>query len=287
MPTLPSAGLGSRHIEVTRVGFGAWAIGGHGWAFSWGSQDDDQSIGAIRRAVDLGVGWIDTAAVYGIGHSEEVVGRALKDIPTSDRPMVFTKGGRFVNPHKPTDPPWSDLRPESIRREIEGSLRRLGVERIDLYQIHWPEKPEVTPLEESWGQMARLVDEGKARAIGVSNFTVELLERIERIRHVDSLQPPFSLIRRGSVADVIPWAAAHGTGVIVYSPMQAGILTDGFSRERIAGMLTGLFDSEAFAHAFVGAGESLANWWLEHPEESKQRIAQLLMDVAAVAVEPV
>jgi aryl-alcohol dehydrogenase-like predicted oxidoreductase len=217
------------------VGFGAWAIGGSGWAYGWGPQDDSRSIAAIHEAVRRGVNWIDTAAIYGLGHSEEVVAQALRGIPRAERPHVFTKGGMVPDPTRPYDEPQRTLQPASIRREVEASLTRLGVERIDLYQFHWPDALG-TPIEESWGEMARLVDEGKVRAAGVSNFDLALLERAEAIRHVDSLQPPFSLIRRKSGADVIPWAAAHGTGVIVYSPMQSGILTDTFSAERLATM---------------------------------------------------
>jgi aryl-alcohol dehydrogenase-like predicted oxidoreductase len=227
--------LGSTDLELTTVGFGAWAIGGGGWAYGWGPQDDDASVAAILHAVDRGVNWIDTAAIYGLGHSEEVVGRALRELPAAERPFVFTKGGMVHDPARPFAEPRHNLEPASIRREVEGSLRRLGVERIDLYQFHWPDKTG-TPIEESWGEMARLVDEGKVRAVGVSNFDVALLERAEAVRHVDSVQPPFSLIRRDAGADVIPWAAAHNTGVIVYSPMQSGILTDTFSAKRLAAM---------------------------------------------------
>jgi aryl-alcohol dehydrogenase-like predicted oxidoreductase len=227
--------LGTTDLDITTVGFGAWAIGGGGWAFGWGPQDDASSVAAIRHAVDRGVNWVDTAAIYGLGHSEEVVGRALREIPAAERPYVFTKGGMIPDRSRPYDEPQRNLQPASIRREVEASLARLGVERIDLYQFHWPDAIG-TPVEDSWGEMARLVEEGKVRAAGVSNFDVALLERAEAIRHVDSLQPPFSLIRRDSGADVIPWAAAHGTGVIVYSPMQSGILTDTFSAERLAAM---------------------------------------------------
>jgi aryl-alcohol dehydrogenase-like predicted oxidoreductase len=227
--------LGTSGLKVTHVGFGAWAIGGGGWAYGWGSQDDTDSVTAIKHAVASGINWVDTAAVYGLGHSEEVVGRALREIPAAERPYVFTKGGQVGDPTRPFDEPQRNLRPESIRNEVEASLRRLGVERIDLYQFHWPDNIG-TPIEESWGEMARLIDEGKVRAGGVSNFDIGLLERAERVRHVDSLQPPFSLIHRQSGADVIPWSAAHGTGVIVYSPMQSGILTDTFSRERVEQM---------------------------------------------------
>jgi aryl-alcohol dehydrogenase-like predicted oxidoreductase len=222
-------------LEITTVGFGAWAIGGGGWAYGWGPQDDAGSIASIRHAVHRGVNWIDTAAIYGLGHSEEVVGRALREIPASERPFVFTKCGMIPNRERPYEEPARDLRPESIRREAEASLRRLGVERIDLYQFHWPDRAGA-PIEDSWREMERLVDEGKVRAVGVSNFDVALLERAESMRHVDSLQPPFSLVRRDAAADVIPWAAAHGTGVIVYSPMQSGLLTDTFSVKRLASM---------------------------------------------------
>jgi aryl-alcohol dehydrogenase-like predicted oxidoreductase len=227
--------LGTTDLEVTTVGFGAWAIGGGGWAYGWGPQDEASSIAAIRQAVDRGVNWVDTAAIYGLGHSEEVVGRALRQMPATERPFIFTKGGLIPDRAKPYEEPQRNLRPESIRREVDASLSRLGVERIDLYQFHWPDNVG-TLVEDSWGEMARLVDEGKIRAAGVSNFDVPLLERAEAIRHVDSLQPPFSLILRDSGGDVIPWAAAHGTGVIVYSPMQSGLLTDTFSSQRLATM---------------------------------------------------
>jgi aryl-alcohol dehydrogenase-like predicted oxidoreductase len=233
--TLTTRRLGSTDLELTTVGFGAWAIGGGGWAYGWGPQDDSDSLAAILHAVDRGVNWIDTAAIYGLGHSEEVVGRALQEIPAAERPFVFTKGGMVRDLARPFDEPARNLSPASIRREVEGSLGRLGVERIDLYQFHWPDETG-TPIEESWGEMARLIDEGKIRAAGVSNFGVSQLQRAEAVRHVDSVQPPFSLIRRDSGAGVIPWAAAHGTGVIVYSPMQSGILTDTFSAKRLAAM---------------------------------------------------
>jgi aryl-alcohol dehydrogenase-like predicted oxidoreductase len=233
--TLNRRRLGKTDLEITTVGFGAWAIGGGGWAYGWGPQDDAGSIASIRHAVRRGVNWIDTAAIYGLGHSEEIVGRALREIPASERPFVFTKCGMIPNREKPYEEPARNLRPDSIRREVEASLRRLGVERIDLYQFHWPDGAG-TPIEDSWREMERLVDEGKVRAAGVSNFDVALLERAESVRHVDSLQPPFSLVRRDAAADVIPWAAAHETGVIVYSPMQSGLLTDTFSAKRLAAM---------------------------------------------------
>jgi len=235
MSLLPRRLLGTNGPEITRVGFGAWAAGGGGWSFAWGAQDDDESIAAIRHAVGKGVNWIDTAAVYGLGHSEEVVGRAIAGLPAAERPLVFTKCGLRWSETDPMAISVRDSRPARVREECEASLRRLGVEAIDLYQFHWPDQAG-TPLADSWGEMARLQDEGKLRFIGVSNFDVALLEGCETLRHVQSLQPPFSMIRRDVAAHEIPWAAAHGTGVIVYSPMQSGLLTDGFTAERVAAM---------------------------------------------------
>ena len=231
--TIPTRRLGSRGPEITELGFGAWAIGGGDWAYGWGPQDDDDSIAAIHRALERGAGWIDTAAVYGLGHSEEVVERALRGM--SDRPLVFTKCGMVW--HDQSDGvPRPNLRPEEIRRECDDSLRRLGVERIDLYQFHWPDNATGTPVEESWGVMADLVQQGKVRWAGVSNFDVGLLERCEPIMHVDSLQPPFNAVQREAGGDVIPWCHANGTGVIVYSPMMSGLLTQRFSAERAASL---------------------------------------------------
>ena len=233
-PTLPTRALGTSGLHLTTVGFGAWAAGGGEWAFGWGPQDDDESLDAMRRALALGVNWIDTAAVYGLGHSEELVGRLLRDLPVGDRPYVFTKGGMVWNERDRMAAPVQTLSPESIRTEVEASLRRLGVERIDLYQFHWPDAVG-TPIEDSWATLADLVEQGKVRAAGVSNFDVALLDRCEAIRHVDSLQPPFSLIRREVAEREIPWCAEHGTGVIAYSPMQSGLLTDRFDAARVAG----------------------------------------------------
>ena len=233
--TLPTRPLGSSDLHLSTVGFGAWAIGGGGWAFGWGPQDDTASIASIRSALERGINWIDTAAVYGLGHSETVVRRALEGIALPDRPYLFTKCGMVWDEHDRSAAPRQVLKPESIRSECEASLRRLGVERIDLYQIHWPDQTG-TPVEESWATMARLVEEGKVRAIGVSNFGVDLLERCEAIRHVDSLQPPLSLIRRQALESEVPWCAARGTGVIGYSPLQSGLLTDSFSQKRIAAL---------------------------------------------------
>jgi aryl-alcohol dehydrogenase-like predicted oxidoreductase len=236
--TLPRRQLGSSDLSITTVGFGAWAAGGGDWSFGWGPQDDRDSIAAMRRALELGVNWIDTAAVYGLGHSEEVVGRLLAELRTGSRPLVFTKGGLVWNDANRMEPPRQTLEPASLRRECEASLRRLGVERIDLYQFHWPDKTG-TAVEDSWAEMGRLIDAGKVRYAGVSNFDVPLLEQCERVRHVASLQPPFSLIRRDAAADVIPWCARYRAGVIAYSPMQAGILTDSFSAERVARLAPG------------------------------------------------
>lgn len=231
--TVPTRPLGTSGLDITTVGFGAWAIGGGGWYSGWGPQDDAASLAAMRHALARGINWIDTAAVYGLGHSEEVIGRLLRELPSADRPLVFTKCGLVWDPRDPMVEASRDLRPASIRREVEASLRRLGVERIDLYQFHRPDGTG-TPIEDSWGEMVRLVEEGRVRAIGVSNFAVDLLNRAERVRHVDSLQPLLSVIRREALEAEIPWAAAHGTGVIVYSPMQSGILTDRFSKARLA-----------------------------------------------------
>lgn len=235
--TLPTRLLGSSGLEISTVGLGTWATGGD-WVHGWGPQDDAASLAAMRRALDLGVSWIDTAAVYGLGHAEEVVGRFLRSLPVADRPLVFTKCGEVWDEADRMAEPKHNLRPASIRWEIEASLRRLGVERIDLYQFHWSDQAG-TPVEDSWGEMIRLVGEGKVRAAGVSNFDVALLERCEGLRHVDSLQPPFSLIKRRAAEREIPWCAAHRTGVIGYSPMMSGILTDGFDAGRVASLASG------------------------------------------------
>lgn len=215
------------------MGFGAWAVGGGDWAFGWGPQADEDSLAAMRHALHLGVNWIDTAPVYGLGHSEEVVGRLLRELPRDERPQVFTKCGMVWDERDRMATPQLTLRADSIVAECEASLRRLGIERIDLYQFHWPDRTG-TPLEDSWATMVRLIEQGKVRAGGVSNFTTALLERCESVHHVASLQPPFSLIRREAAQAEIPWCRDHGTGVICYSPMQAGLLTDSFSAARMA-----------------------------------------------------
>jgi aryl-alcohol dehydrogenase-like predicted oxidoreductase len=228
--TLPTRQLGSSELTITRVGFGAWATGGG----EWGPQDDNQSFAAINHCLELGINWIDTAPIYGHGHSEEVVGRLLRNLKGSARPYIFTKCGLVWEPKNP-DNVVRLLRPDSIRRECEASLRRLGIDRIDLYQFHWPDETDV-PVEESWGMMQQLVTEGKVRCIGVSNFDVSLLRKIEPLRHVDSFQPPFSLLRREVAAAEIPWCNANRTGVICYSPQASGILTDTFTKQHIAEM---------------------------------------------------
>jgi len=231
---LPLRRLGRTDLEITRVGLGTWAIGGP-WAFGWGPQDDTESVAAIRRAVALGINWIDTAAVYGLGHSEELVGRAVRAIPPSERPYVFTKCGLVWDDRDRAIEPRRVLRPDSIRRECEASLRRLGIERIDLYQFHWPDESGVA-VEDSWAAMLALAEEGKIRWPGVCNFDVALLERCRALGPVASLQPPFSAVRRRFAATELPWCRAHDVGTIVYSPMQSGLLMERFSAERLAGL---------------------------------------------------
>ncbi|MGB7212242.1 MAG: aldo/keto reductase [Gemmatimonadales bacterium] len=232
---LPTRPLGTTGMEITRVGLGAWAIGGGDWQFGWGVQDDDRSIAAIRHAVASGINWIDTAAVYGLGHSEDVVARALKVLPTADRPFIFTKCGMVWDEADRSRPPKRLASPASIRQELEGSLRRLGVERVDLYQLHWPPE-DGTPLEEYWGTMLELKREGKIRAAGLSNHKADQLAAAEQVGHVDSLQPPFSAVRRDIAERELPWCADHRTGVIVYSPMLSGLLSGAFTRERAAAL---------------------------------------------------
>ena len=230
---LPTRRLGRSGPDITRVGFGSWAIGGAGWASAWGAQDDGAAIAAMRHAAELGINWIDTAAIYGVGHSEVLVGRLLRELPRAHRPMVFTKCGLMWDPADPMTPAWRDLEPTSLRAQCDASLGRLGVDVIDLFQFHRPDTDTGTAVEDSWGELGRLIDEGKVRWGGLSNFDIDLLDRCEKIRHVDSFQPAFSLIRRQSGAEWIPWCVTHGTGVIIYSPMGAGIFTDRFSLERV------------------------------------------------------
>jgi len=233
--TLPTRALGTTGMAITRVGFGAWAIGGGGWAFAWGSQDDEESIAAMRHAVERGVNWIDTAAVYGLGHSEELVGRVLRDYRASDRPYVFTKCGLVWSEQDRLAQALRIGEPASLRREVEQSLARLGVEQIDLYQMHWPAE-DGTPVDVYWQALLDLKKEGKVRAVGLSNHKVDRLEAAERLGHVDTLQPPFSAVRRDALAAELPWCLAHNTGVIVYSPMQSGLLTGSFTEARAAAL---------------------------------------------------
>ena len=217
-------------LDISRVGFGAWSVGGTGWSYTGTAARDEQSVAAMLHAFDLGVTWVDTAPVYGQGHSEELVGRALKKV-RGRKPQVFTKCGRRWE--APNLPSRSDHRPESIREDVEASLRRLDVEAVDLIQFHWPDNETGTPVEDAWGTLLGLVAEGKSRAAGVSNFDLELLQRCEEVGHVVSLQTPFSLIARDSAAGLLQWCAEHGTAVIVYSPMQIGLLTDSFTADRV------------------------------------------------------
>jgi aryl-alcohol dehydrogenase-like predicted oxidoreductase len=223
----PTKQLGKTDLQLTAIGFGAWAIGGGDWQYAWGPQEDKESIEAIHRALDSGINWIDTAAVYGLGHSEQVVGTALKS--SSKKPYVFTKCAMT----------WGEDRKivqtlKKIREEVEGSLRRLGVDAIDLYQIHWP-VPDAE-IEEGWTTMAELQHEGKVRHIGVSNFSVAQMERALKIAAIASLQPPYSMINRSAEPEVLPFCLRHGIGVINYSPMQSGLLTGAMTKERIARM---------------------------------------------------
>ena len=224
--------LGNSNLKITRVGFGAWAVGGSGWEFAWGPQDDKDSIAAIHRALELGVNWIDTAAVYGLGHSEAVVARALKDWRGS-RPYVFTKCGLRWNEQGKIRKEFSA---ESIRHECEDSLRRLQAKTIDLYQLHWPPEDNGPGLEEAWQTMAALKKEGKVRWIGVSNFNSAQSQRAGRIAPVTSLQPPYSLIRRKIEEETLPYCQKRGIGVISYAPMASGLLTGAMTRERAAAL---------------------------------------------------
>ena len=221
--------FGRTDMQTTPIGFGAWAIGGGDWQFGWGDQDDADSIAAIHRALDQGINWIDTAAVYGLGHSEEVVGRAIKD--RSERPYIFTKCSRVSDGQGGIT---SSLKVDSVRHECEASLRRLGVDVIDLYQIHWPRPDE--DIEEGWTTLAALQAEGKVRHIGVSNFNVEQMRRAQAIAPIASLQPPYSMLRREIETEILPFCQEHDIAVIVYSPMQSGLLSGAMTRERVAAL---------------------------------------------------
>ena len=221
--------LGTSDLYLTPIGVGAWAMGGGGWAFGWGPQDDADSIAAIHAALDRGITWIDTAAVYGLGHSEEVVARALEG--RSRRPYVFTKCARVWNEKREIG---KSLKADSVRRELEASLRRLKVDIIDLYQIHWPEPDE--QIEEGWATLAKLKEEGKVRWIGVSNFNASQMQRAQAIAPITSLQPPYSLISPEIEESILPYAQANHIGVIVYSPMKSGLLSGAMTRERVAAL---------------------------------------------------
>ena len=221
--------LGNSDLHITPIGFGAWAIGGGGWAFAWGAQDDADSVAAIREALDLGVNWIDTAAVYGLGHSEEVVAKALEGV--ANRPFVFTKCGRVWDENRQIG---KRLTAASIRAECEASLKRLKVDAIDLYQMHWPEPDE--DIEEGWQEMLRLRAEGKVRWVGVSNFSAEQMARVAKLGPITSLQPPYSMVRPEVEEGIFPYCLANSIGVIAYSPMASGLLTGAMTRERIAAL---------------------------------------------------
>lgn len=221
--------LGNSDLQLTSIGFGAWAIGGGDWQYAWGPQDDSESITAIHRALDLGINWIDTAAVYGLGHSEEVVARAVKT--SSHRPYIFTKCSLRWREDKTI---YNSIKAASVAEELEGSLRRLGVETIDLYQVHWP-NPE-NEIEEGCQALARLREQGKIRWIGVSNFSAEQMKRAQKIAPITSLQPPYSMLRRAIEKEILPYTLANGIGVINYSPMLSGMLTGKMTAERVAAM---------------------------------------------------
>jgi aryl-alcohol dehydrogenase-like predicted oxidoreductase len=243
--------LGNSDMDLTPIGIGAWAMGGSGWAFGWGSQDDMDSIAAIRTALDRGVNWIDTAAVYGLGHSEEVVAKALEGV--TKKPFVFTKCERIWNEKREIQ---KSLKRDSIMREVEDSLRRLKVDVIDLYQIHWPEPDE--DVEEGWTTMAELKAAGKVRHIGVSNFNVQQMERALKIAPIASLQPPYSLISPEVGEEILPFAAKHNIGVIVYAPMKSGLLTGAMTKERMASLPEDDFRKRAIAFQEPQLSKNLA-----------------------------
>ena len=271
--------FGRTGMEITRIGFGSWAIGGSGWAAAWGPQDDDEAVGAIRRAVELGMNWIDTAAVYGLGHSEELVARALKGL--SERPYVFTKCSLVWDEKRDVH---NNLKKDSVKRECEESLRRLQTDVIDLYQIHWPRPNE--DIEEGWSALAELKDEGKVRHIGVSNFDASQMERAQGIAPVETLQPPYNMINRDIEEEILPYCREHDIGVIVYSPMRSGLLTGKMSRERVENLpsddwrrknsdfreprlsrnleLVGLLEEIGSEHGRSPAEVAIA-WTLRHP----------------------
>jgi aryl-alcohol dehydrogenase-like predicted oxidoreductase len=275
MTALPARPLGRTGMQLSTVGLGAWAIGGGGWEHAWGSQEDADSIATIMHSVECGVNWVDTAPIYGHGHSEEVIGRALAGLPPADRPFVFTKCGLWWNDADPMQPPARDT--SRIRRELEHSLRRLGVERVDLYQVHWP--PFDVAVEDFWPTLLDLRAEGKVRAVGVSNFDIAQLSAAEKLGHVDCLQPPLSLLRPEAAEAEIAWCAANGTGVIVYSPLESGLLSGAFDAARAASLPAS--DWRAKAPAFTGAGLKRN---LALVDELRPIAARHGVSVAAVAI---
>ena len=263
--------LGNSDLELTPIGVGAWAMGGGGWAFAWGPQDDNESIAAIQAALDCGVNWIDTAAVYGLGHSEEVVARAIAGRP--NRPFVFTKCERVWNEKGEIS---KSLKRDSVRKECEASLRRLKVDTIDLYQIHWPEPDE--DVEEGWETLSRLKEEGKVRWIGVSNFNVAQLERARKIAPITSLQPPYSAISPEIEDAILPYCHQHGIGVLAYSPMKSGLLTGKMTRERIAAFPADDFRKRALAFQEPNLTRNLA--LAEHMKQIAARHGRTAGEVA-------
>ncbi|PWU03481.1 MAG: aldo/keto reductase [Terriglobia bacterium] len=250
--------LGNSDMNISPIGIGAWAMGGGGWTFAWGPQDDAQSISAIHAALDRGVNWIDTAAVYGLGHSEEVVGRAIEG--RANRPYVFTKCSLVWNEKREIS---NSLKADSIRRECENSLRRLKIDAIDLYQIHWP-NPD-PDIEEGWAALAQLKQEGKVRWIGVSNFSAKQMDRCRRFAPITSLQPPYSAISPEAEEETLPYCLKHGIGVIVYSPMKSGLLSGRMTRERVAS-----FPQDDFRKRAVNFQEPLLSRNLELAELMKK-----------------
>ncbi|MGO4592768.1 aldo/keto reductase [Leifsonia sp. 2TAF2] len=261
--SLPTRRLGTTDLEITRVGFGSLAMGGAQWVSGRGEQSEADSVASARAAVEAGINWIDTAPVYGRGLAEELVGGVLRDFPAADRPLIFTKAGLGWDDDDPRGEPVRTGDPLRIRREVEDSLRRLGVERIDLYQMHWPPLDRHR-VEDYWPIFAELRDSGKVRAIGLSNHSVAELEAAERIAHVDSMQPPFSALSRGAAADVIPASLANGTGVLAYAPMESGLLTGAFTAERAASL-------------------SDTDWRRTSPEHTGEGLARNLRVVDALA----
>lgn len=243
--------LGRTDMEITRIGAGAFAMGGAKWSHAWSEQRDDESIAALRHAVEAGINWIDTAAIYGHGHSEEVVGEAVRSIPEADRPYVFTKCGIVWDDGDWRAEEHNIASAASLQTQLEASLRRLDTERIDLYQVHWP-PTDGTLLDEYWATLVEMKQQGKIRAIGLSNHGTDQLAAAERIGHVDTLQPPFSMIHREAADGLLDWCHEHSTGVIVYSPMQAGLLTGSFTAERAAALPAN--DWRSREDDFTGAG---------------------------------